>query len=385
MSPTVSDVLAALEAIAPAGSAMAWDNPGLQVGDPSQPVTRAVVALDCTAAVIEEAIGQNAELIVTHHPLIFEKLRRVAAGAGPSGLAYRLARSGVTLVAAHTNLDAALGGVSFALAEKLDLQDAAFLAPTEEARHAVVTFVPASHADAVRGAMAEAGAGRIGAYQECAFALEGTGTFRPDETARPYTETPTGTLERASEIRLEMEVPRWHLDAVLQALREAHPYEQPAYHVFAALQPDTRTGLGAVGTLPEPLDRDAFLEHVCGALGTPAVRATHGPDRIHRVAVCGGSGSSFARPALATGADAYVTADVTYHKFFDVLDSRGASRMLYVDAGHFETEHHAEVLLQQALAARLPGVQWHRTGTRTSASDVFVARRRGGFTDSART
>ncbi len=376
MPTTVADVLAALDRLAPAGSAMEWDNPGLQVGDRAQPVTRALVALDCTAEVVGEAEAVGAELVVAHHPLIFSKLARVAAGPGAAGLAYRLARKGIALAAAHTNLDRARGGVSFALAELLGLRDVSFLHPTENARRILTTFVPALHVDAVRDALAQAGAGQIGAYSACSFGTPGTGTFRPGEGAAPFTGTPPGQLERAGEIRLEMEVPAWHVEAAVRALRAAHPYEEPAYHVVASLHPDTGTGLGAIGLLPAPLGRDEFLARVCRALGTPAVRATRGPGQVQRVAVCGGSGSDFARDALAAGAHAFVTADVTYHKFFDVLGADGAPQMLYVDAGHYETERHAEALLQDGLARLLPGVDWRRTALRTLAADVFVAPRR---------
>lgn len=372
MSTPLHSILAALERWVPSGSALSFDNVGLQVGDPSQPVTRALVALDCTAEVIVEAEALGAELIVTHHPLIFQKLKRVAAGAGPPGLAYQLARRGLALVAAHTNLDVATGGVSFALAERLGVQEVQVLQPTAEARYVLTTFVPAEHASAVRNAMADAGAGRIGAYDECSFSTSGTGTFRPGDDARPFTGTPAGTLEETSEWRLEMEVPRWHLDRVVTALRAAHPYEEPAYHVVPALQPDTRTGLGAVGDLPEAMAREAFLEHVCAVLDTPAVRTTGGPDLIRRVAVCGGSGSSLVGEARAARADAYVTADVTYHKFFDVLDADGRARLLYVDAGHFETERHTEAMLCDTLAAHFPEVTWNRTRHRTTASEVYV-------------
>ncbi len=370
---TVRDVVQALDAMAPAGTAQAWDNVGVQVGDPDAPVSQVLVALDCTVAVIDEALALGAEAIVTHHPLIFKPLKNVQAGAGPSGLAFRLAQNRIALVAAHTNLDVARSGVSFALAQALGLRDLAFLAPSEDTRATLVTFVPPDHADAVREALSDAGAGQIGAYTACGFASEGTGTFRPGDAATPFTRTPTGALARETEIRLEMELPRWATRRVVAALHAAHPYEQPAYHLLDARQPDTTTGLGAIGTLEMPLGREAFLQHLCRTLGTPAVRATPFDKPVRRVAVCGGSGSDFVGVALRVGADAYVTADVTYHKFFDALGADGAARLLYVDAGHYETERHAETLLLDGLKAHLPHLEVQRTHTRTSASEMFVA------------
>lgn len=371
--PTIRDVAQALETWAPRGSAQSYDNVGLQVGDPDLPVQRVLIALDLTAHVIEEAIRENANLIITHHPTIFKPLRSVTAGSGPAGLVFRLAQAGIALYAAHTNLDAAPDGVSFALAEQLGLQEVRFLKPFPETLYKLATFVPASHADAVREALAQAGAGRIGAYEACAFATEGTGYFRPTESASPFIGTPGGQLEAVQELRIEVEVPRWHLDRVLNALRQAHPYEEVAYDVYPVHQPNTRAGFGAVGRLPKPEPLPAFLHRVAERLDAEALRYTGDPSStVERVAVCGGSGSDLTGDALAAGADAYVTADITYHKFFDVLAPGGTPRMALIDAGHFETERIVEELLRRNLAEHFPDVTWLRTASRTSPIHTYV-------------
>lgn len=371
--PTIADIAHALEAWAPLGSAQSYDNVGLQVGDARRPVERALIALDLTPAVIDEAVEHGATLIITHHPLIFRPLRSVTAGGFVSGLALRLAEAGIALYAAHTNLDAAPGGVSFALAEHLGLEDVRFLDRMEESLYKLVTFVPADHLDAVRTALAEAGAGRIGEYEACAFAHPGTGYFRPSENATPFTGTAAGDLEQAQEMRLEVEVARWDLGRVRKALQSAHPYEEVAYDVYPVLQPHTRAGLGALGTLPEPEPLPAFLQRVAERLGAGSLRYAGDPGAtVRTVAVCGGSGSDFTRLALQAGADAYVTADVTYHKFFDVLSADGHPRMALIDAGHYETEAITERLLQRRLRDRFPEVDWHRTATRTSPMQTFV-------------
>ncbi len=376
---TVSDLLAALDRWCPFALAMDWDNTGLNVGDPAADVSGGIVALDLTHDVLDEARAAGANVVVTHHPLVFKPLKRVVAGAGVGGLAHRCAREGVSHIALHTNLDVAPGGVSHALAADLGLVDVAVLVPTEGATLKLVTFVPPTHADAVRAALAGAGAGHIGAYLGCAFESAGTGHFRPDEHARPFTGTAPGTDEATNEVRIEVEVARALAPRAVAALRAAHPYEQVVYDLIAAEQPSTTHGLGAIGRLPEPMTGEAFLAHVCRVLGEDALRVSGDAGRtIARVAVCGGSGSDFAGAALRAGADAYVTADVTYHRFFDTLDAHGAPAMLTVDARHDATERVAERLLLDACRALAPAVTWQRTAAPTSPARVFVARTTDG-------
>ena len=377
--PTIADIAEALEAWAPPGTAQDYDNVGLQVGDAARSVERALVALDMTPQVLTEAQESDAQLIVTHHPLLFRPLESVTAGDGfVSTLALRLAEAGVALYAAHTNLDAAPGGVSFALAEQLGLTDVDFLGSlngsSDGALRKLVAFVPQQHARAVHHAMAEAGAGRIGDYAACAFESSGTGYFHPGEDADPFTDTPTGTLEEADEVRLEVQLERWLLPAVRAAMTEAHPYEEVAYDVYPVEGKTTQAGLGALGTLPKPEPLSAFLERTADALGAESLRYAGDPDTyVERVAVCGGAGSDFVGQARAAGADAYVTADVTYHEFFEVLSpDDGTAQMAFIDAGHYETEAITERLLRDYLAERFPEADWHLTQTRTSPMRTFA-------------
>ncbi len=371
--PSIRDVAEALETWAPPGSAQSYDNVGLQVGDAQRRVARALVALDLTPAVVEEARAHGATLILTHHPLLFRPLRRLTPDGFVSGLAFRLAEAGIALYSIHTNLDAARGGVSFALAEQLGLTDVRFLEPQPESLYKLVVFVPRSHFEAVREALAAAGAGRIGDYEACAFAVEGKGYFRPGEEANPFIGEAGGPLEAVDEVRLEVETARWDLDRVIRAMKAAHPYEEVAYDVYPVLQPATRVGLGAIGRLPEPEPLPAFLRRVSERLDAGSLRYVGDDEaRIGTVAVCGGSGSQFVRHALRAGADAYVTADVTYHTFFDVLDVEGRPRLAFIDAGHYETEAVTEKLLCEWLQARFPSVAWMRTRTRTSPIRSYV-------------
>ncbi len=372
-TPSIRSIADALEAWAPPGSAQSYDNVGLQVGDASRPVSTALLALDMTPQVLEEAKSLGAELVITHHPLLFRPLGSVTAGGFVSTLALRLAEAGIGLYSIHTNLDAAPGGVSFALAEHLGLTEVEFLDGFEDTLYKLATFVPNDDFEAVRSALAEAGAGRIGEYEACAFATDGTGYFKPGARTDPHIGTAGGDLESAAERKIEVEVARWNLGDVLGALQAAHPYEEVAYDVYPIKQKNSRAGLGAIGRLAEPEPLNAFLQRVADRLDAGSLRFVG--DRtapIERVAVCGGAGSDFIGTARSAGADAYVTADVTYHEFFNALNTDGTPEMALIDPGHYETEALTEALLRNWLAERFPAVSWTRTERRTSPMDTFI-------------
>ena len=369
---TIADILADLDAWAPPGQKADFDRVGLQVGDASARATRVLVALDLTPAVVDEAAEKGAELIVTHHPLLFTPVDRVTADHPVGGLVWRLARAGVAFAAIHTNLDAAWGGVSFALAEQLGVRSLEILSPLDGVMRTVVAFVPEADADAVRQAMAAAGAGIVGRYDGCSFSVSGTGRFVPRAGATPA----AGEIEAETsvpEVRIEATVPSWQVRAVRRAIHAAHPYETPVVEVYPSETAATRHGYGAIGRLPAAEPLAAFLARVRVALGAGALRYV-GDDRqtVERVAVCGGAGLSFLPAALRAGADAYVTADVTYHRWFEALDGDGAPRLALVDAGHYETEAITERLIADHLRASFPDLRVDTTQHRTSPMRTFT-------------
>lgn len=370
---TVSNVVQALDAWAPPGQKADFDRVGLQVGDPSAPARGVVVALDLTPAVIDEAIERDAGMIVTHHPLLFTPIDRVTAGHPTGGLVLRLAQAGIAFMAIHTNLDAAWDGVSFGLARQLGLESVELLSPLEGVMRKLATFVPPSHADAVRDALANAGAGEIGEYRACSFSTDGTGRFQPLETASPTIGTPGGPQEAVSEVRIEAVLPSWRLTNAITALNAVHPYEQPAVDLVALDGLATRSGYGAIGSLPSPEPLYVFLGRIASALGSGALRYAGDPSlTIERVAVCGGSGMSFFPAARRAGVDAYVTADVTYHRFFEALGPDGTAELALIDAGHYETEAIAERLIADELSSAFPDLPVHVSGHRTSPMRTFV-------------
>jgi len=372
-SPSIDAIDAILERWAPPGSAQDYDNVGLQVGDAGRSVDTGLLALDATPEVLSEAKQIGADLVVTHHPLLFRSLDSVTADGYVSNLALRFAEAGIGLYSIHTNLDAAPGGVSFALAERLGLQEIGFLDGFEDTLYKLAVFVPEDAFHTVRRALADAGAGRIGDYEACAFAVEGTGFFKPGAGTDPHIGQAGGDVESTEERKLEVEVARWNLKRVMATLTEAHPYEEVAYDLYPIHQKNTQAGLGAIGTLDTPESLRDFLDRVAARLDAASLRYAGADDAtVERVAVCGGAGSDLIGTACGAGADAYVTADVTYHEFFEVLDTNGTPEMALVDPGHYETEALTEALLRDWLADRFEAVDWHRTDTRTSPMKTHV-------------
>ena len=329
----ISDIRKIIESWAPPEIALERDSVGLQVGNPAASVRGILVALDPTEAVVAQARRKGANLIVTHHPLLFRPLRSVTPSS-PEGRCLRsLVKHDIAMIAAHTNLDFTRGGTSFALADVLGLTNVAFLHQPYRITKKIVTFVPEADADRVADAMAEAGAGTIGNYEHCSFRIEGTGTFRGNALSSPRAGS-RGVLERVREVRLEMVVPSWNVDAVVKALRASHPYEEVAYEVYPTENRSEDHGMGVIGELPRPVRLAVFLGRARRQLRAGGLRFAGDPRQvIRRVAVCGGSGAELIPEAERRGADVILTADVKYHAFH-----LATQRLAVVDAGHFETE-----------------------------------------------
>jgi dinuclear metal center YbgI/SA1388 family protein len=329
----VADIQKIIEEWAPKQLAWDRDNIGLLAGSSSQPVKKILVALDVTEEVIEEAIDKKADLLVTHHPVIFGSVKSITDHDRTGRLLLRLIRKNIALFAAHTNLDFTREGVSFALAKKLNLQNARVLHKDIRQYNKVAVFIPVSHTEKVMLAMANAGAGSIGAYDSCSFQSEGTGTFRPLKGSNPFIGS-TGTLERVDEMRLEMIVPTWKLNPVLEAMKAAHPYEEIAYDVYALANVSSEYGSGVIGELPKPASLRVLLQTVRKKLNVPSLRFTGMLNQtVSSVAVCGGSGADLLPVAIQQGADVFLTADVKYHTFQQAEDA-----IALIDAGHYETE-----------------------------------------------
>lgn len=311
------------------------DRIGLLVGSPFDEVRKVLVTLEVTGDVIEEAIRENVQLIVSHHPLYRDSISYLRSDLYPTSLIYRLIRNGIALYAAHTNLDAADGSINDILADRLGLVDIDLLCPSsEEKLYKVVVFVPKGYEDQVRQAMCSQGAGWIGNYSDCTFQLEGTGTFRPLEGTTPFIGQ-SGELEKVPEYRIETIVPQKKLGNLLKEMTAVHPYEEVAYDIYPLENQGARKGFGRVGKLPATMNLADFAQKVKDCLGLELVKISGEPKRsISKVALCGGSAMMFLDCALKCGADVYLTGDVKHHGALDALEQGIA----VVDAGHYATE-----------------------------------------------
>jgi len=347
----VGDVLAAIDRAAPFRLQESWDNSGLLVGDPKAPVKRILVALDHTTEVIGEARRRRADLLVTHHPLFVDGTKRLTTETPDGAAALKMAAAGIAHIAAHTNYDAAPGGLNDLLAKKLGLVDAVPLdRPPASGGMKLVVFLPPADLERVQRAVFAAGAGRIGEYSQCSFRGGGTGTFLGGESTNP-TVGRRGRREEVQELRLETVVPPDRVAEVVRALRNAHSYEEPAFDLYPLAGLDERTGLGRVGTLARRQTLRAFVEKVRRSLKVKTVEVVGSPGRrIERVAVVGGGGGAFWPQALGSGAQVLVTGEMKHH---DRLASRDAG-LVTVLAGHYATEHVALAGLAKLLRAALP-------------------------------
>lgn len=363
----IREIIQHLETLAPPAYQESYDNAGLITGDPGWTCTGVLLSLDATDNIIEEAISRQCNLVISHHPIVFGGLKKITGNGYVEKAVIRAIKHDIALYAIHTNLDNVAGGVNGKIADLLGLQQRAILLPKKNILRKLVIFVPASHEAPLLEALFAAGAGGIGGYTECSFGSSGQGSFRPGEGAHPFSGE-VGRRHQAEERRLELVYARPVEAAVIAALRRTHPYEEPAFDIVPIDNEYDKVGSGMIGTLSEALSETSFLDRLKAVFRVPVIR--HSPltgKTIGRVAVCGGAGSFLISRVLAMGADAYVTADLKYHEFFDAND-----RLLLADPGHFETEQFTIDLLYDILAGKFPTFAVFKTGLRTNPVNYYT-------------
>ncbi|WP_115686115.1 Nif3-like dinuclear metal center hexameric protein [Corynebacterium senegalense] len=338
---TVADVVRAMDRAYPPALAESWDRVGLICGDPAAAVTKVAFALDCTMDVARRAVDAGAQMLVVHHPLLLRGVSSVAADTPKGKVLHHLIRNGCALFAAHTNADSARPGVSDKLAELVGIMPGRPIRPVPlGGMDKWGVHIPPADVDHVMALLYEAGAGAIGNYEECSFAWEGTGGFTPVEGADPAEGT-VGEHFSGPEVRVEFVAPTRLRRTLIDALRAAHPYEEPAFDVIAV--EDTSdlsraTGLGRIGELPEPMTLREFTQQVADALPetTWGVRAAGDPERVvRRVAVSSGSGDGFLSDVAKLGVDVYVTSDLRHHPVDEHLAAGGPA---VIDTAHWASE-----------------------------------------------
>ena len=351
--PTLSEVVDLVHGWYPPATADSWDAVGLVYGDPSAAIGKVLFAVDPAPEVADEAAGWGADLLVVHHPLFLKPVHGFAATTPKGRTISSLAGAGCALLTAHTNADRAVDGVSEAMGHALGLTDLAPLTNASgPAMDKLVVFVPAEKADHVRDAIAGAGAGEIGDYDHCTFSTTGEGRFRPLEGANP-TIGSVGSVEVVDEVRIESVLPRHRRTAVVAAMLQAHPYEEPAFDVLELADPGVaEAGVGRIGSVPETTLQH-FAEQVARALPETAhgVRVAGHPDRVvRRVAVCGGAGDFLLDTVRATDADVYVTSDLRHHPASEFREHDGPG---LVDVAHWAAEWTWLPVVQAKLAEAL--------------------------------
>lgn len=363
----IKEIIAAIESFAAPELQEDYDNAGLITGNYSWECTGALCTLDVTVAVVNEAIKNGCNLIVAHHPIVFKGLKKINGVTYVEQVIIDAIKADVAIYAVHTNLDNVLLGVNNTIAKKLSLKSTTILQPKYKMLRRMITFAPMDKAEEVRQAMFAAGAGHIGNYSECSFNSEGTGTFKAEDDADPYVGE-IGKLHHEKETKIEIVYPFYLEQRIVKALKENHPYEEVAYDIFTMENVHWGIGAGIIGDLETEMDEAKFLQKLKDAFGLKVIRHTALRNKpIKTVAVCGGAGSFLIKPALKSGADIYITADVKYHEFFDA-----EGKLVLADIGHYESEQFTIDLLHDLLVEKFPTFAVLKTSVNTNPVAYFM-------------
>lgn len=350
-----------IESVAPLAFQESYDNAGLIIGNPNDEISGALISLDITEDVLDEAILKELNLVICHHPIVFSGIKKLNGKNYIERCVAKAIKNDIAIYAAHTNLDSVFGGVNSKICEKLELQHCRILAPTSNFLKKLVTFVPTEQAEQVRLALFEAGAGHIGNYDSCSFNLGGDGTFRGNDQTNPFVGK-RNQLHTEKEIRIETIFPKHIQSKVIQALLKAHPYEEVAYDIYSLDNDFSQAGIGMIGELSAPMDELDFLRKIKETFHCQVVKHTELLGKpIKKVAVCGGSGSSFLNKAIAEKADIFISGDFKYHQFFDA-----EKQIIVADIGHYESEQFTKEVFYELLTKNFPRFALHLSAINTN-------------------
>lgn len=340
----IKDIINFLEDWAPSSLQEPYDNSGLILGDQTDEASAALITLDVTEAVIDEAITKDCSFIIAHHPLVFSGVKRIGKHHWVDKCIRKAIYHDISIYAIHTNLDNIISGVNHKIAEKVGLKGLQILSPKKDTLLKLTVFVPAENSTALLSALHEAGAGHIGEYEYCSFKLAGEGTFRPTDQANPTIGT-RGESQNVNELRIEVMLPIHLKSSVLRAMRNAHPYEEVAYYLSQLLNSNQEVGSGIIGTLTNPMKSDEFLSHLKDCMDLNVIKHTAlVKNEVSRVAVCGGSGRFLLEKAIASKADVFLSADFKYHDYFEANEE-----IIITDIGHYESEVFTKELIYERL------------------------------------
>lgn len=357
----VKSVTNLIEIVAPLALQESYDNAGLLLGSANMEVTAVLITIDVTEAVVDEAIKHNCNLIIAHHPLIFNGLKKITGKNEVQRCIIKCIQNNIAVYAAHTNIDNVLSGVNGKIADKIGLTNRQILVAKSDMLLKLVVFVPKFHAYRVREAIFKAGGGHIGNYDFCSFNSEGNGTFRAGKSANPFVGE-AGKIHTEKEEKIEIIIPAHLKERIVDELIKAHPYEEPAYDLIPLQNKAAGIGAGLIGELPKAENEYDFLMRIKKIFGSSVIRHTHFTNKlIKRVAVCGGSGSLFLKNAISAKADIYISGDFKYHEFFE-----SDNKILIADIGHFESEQFTKDIFYEIISRKMPTFAVRISETKTN-------------------
>jgi len=369
----IKNIIEALDRLAPPMLQEDYDNAGLIYGDPEKDVDGALICLDITEAIIEEAINNNCQLIISHHPLIFRSIKKLNAYHFTGRILIKAIQEDISICCIHTNLDNIRSGVNNILSEKLELENCRILKPQKGLLKKLVTFCPDIHLsdgsyvpDVVRSALFNAGAGYIGNYDSCSFNITGEGTFRGLEGTDPFIGT-KGELTSQKEIRVEIVFPAYNQVRILEALLLSHPYEEVAYDIYPLDNLFEGAGAGMIGDLAVPSKETDLLGFVKDQLRLPFIEhSAFLNKKVSRIAICGGAGSFLIQDAIKAHAEVFLTGDLKYHDYFEA-----DGKILLADIGHYESEQFTIDLLYEYLIKIFNNFAFQKTKLKTNPINYF--------------
>jgi len=357
----LKDLIKHIEQLAPLYLQEPYDNAGLLTGDPESQIKCGLIGFDITEELMDEAINLNADIIISHHPLMMDGLKKLTGKTPSERILIKAIQNNIAIYSAHTNLDSVKGGISSKICSKLGLIDCSVLEPKKDFLKKLVVFIPEDHADNIRQNLFNAGAGIIGNYDSCSFNSEGRGSFRGGENTKPY----LGKKEELNfekEIRIETIFLKDQQSQIINCILENHPYEEPAFDIYPLDNAYQEAGFGMIGSLESEIEELDFLQKLKSIFNADGIRYTKPLNRkIKKVAVCGGSGSFLLSKAISKGADIFVSGDFKYHQFFEA-----DNKILIADIGHFESEQFASEIFYDILTNKFPNFALHLSKYRSN-------------------
>lgn len=362
----IKEITNYLESLAPLSSQESYDNSGLICGNQEDLITNALISLDCTEEIIDEAINTGCNLVISHHPIVFKGLKSFTGKNYVERTIIKAIKNNIAIYAIHTNLDNYAFGVNKKIGDLLNIKQPKILAPSNQTQQKLVVYTPLSHQDVVLESLFSAGAGAIGNYSECSFTSNGNGSFRANSAATPYAgEIDKRHLEK--EVKIEVLVSKHKTSSIIARMLNSHPYEEVAYDLIPIINSNQNEGSGMIGELDEEMETIEFLKHLKSTFKCDIIKHTNiSSSTVKRIAWCGGSGSFLLKNAKQQKADIFITGDFKYHEFFDA-----ENQIIIADIGHFESEQFTIELIGELLSKKFTKFAPCLTGINTNPVKYF--------------